>query len=520
MVLFVTWSHPGASNAPIHAHDLPILGVKVQQREGEVASAQLVVPREAPIDPEYWMTLWYRSQNSPQEAQSKKVIPLFYGRCVGIPSVLDEYSKKIEYLAIPIDAQVQHNSLVQQLREEGHVDERFICPDQQHNPAEYLEAAPQLFCYHRVSHKIILSNLFEGRDTLHLKDQILSGGLVLKLTDSPLSAVKLVISQEWVHEAQGEINLMPAIEARFPHGIINTLTPQSLLSTWPQTGQLLGRSGYAVIKSSLRVSNPNALGGNGIYPTVTPLIQGNRFTRSWLEGELVLTWQYRQKRREVLTLDVHQVTQLPTMQVKSPRCIRLKLREREVLSKGTYFDTPEGKSAIDHAVKIAQCHLAYSSRAAELTIEMSFEEGSQIHLDQSAEVIHECLPGGKVRGKVVSYVLEWGGNKALATVKIAVSVGVGPLEGKENFVVDLKIEKGEEMAFSEQMKVADFMEYLVVENTADEQIKSLQEAENAACLSFEGVTRVIVGLKDLRSHDVLDRAIQGPLLPWSAPRQM
>lgn len=514
MVLFVTWSQPSSSTSPIHDLDLAILGVKIQQREGEIASAQLGIPREAKIDPEHWITLWHRPQNSPQ------AIPLFYGRCVGIPSVLDEYTKIIEYLAIPIDAQVQHNSLVQHLKEEGHVDERFICPNQRHNPAEYLEATPQLFCYHRVTHKVSLSNLYEGREILHFKDQVLSGGLVLKLTDSPLSSVKLVLSQEWVHEAQGEINLMPAIEDRFSHGFINTLTPQSLVSTWPREGQLLGRSGYAVVKSDLRMINPNVLGQEGVYPTVTPPIQGHRFTRVWLEGELVLSWHYRQKRREVLTLDVEHVTQLPTMQMKAPRCLNLKLTQREALSEETFFDTPEGKSAIAHALKIAQCHLAYSSRAAEVTLEIPFGEGVQVHLDQSAEIVHECLPGGSVRGKVVSYVLEWSGAKAVAIIKIAVSVGVGALEGVRANLYDFTMEKGEGMEFSKQMKVADFMENLEVENTADEQIRIFLGAEDPTCLQPEGVTRIVIGLKDLRSHDVLDRVIQGPLHRWSGPRQI
>lgn len=525
MVLFATWSHsesfgPGSSTISPHPPALDILGVKIQQREGEVASAQLIVPRETPIHSDFWITLWHNPQNVVGDVSSKSAIPLFYGRCVGIPSVLDEYIKKIEYLAIPIDVDAQHNLLIQHLKEQGHVDERFICPHHRHNPAEYLEATPNLFCYHRVTHKVILSNLFEGREVRHLKDQILSGGLVLKLVDNPLSAIKLRISQEWVQEAQGEINLMPCIESRFPQGFINTLTPQSLLSTWPQTGQILGRSGYAVERSSLRMIQPNVLGGNGIYPTLTLPIQGHRFQRAWLGGELVVSWHYRQKRREILMMEIQQVTQLPSMQVKAPRTLNLKLRERKVLSSGSFFETSEGKSAIGHGIKIAQCHLAYSSRAVEVSVEIPFEEGIQLHLDQSIEVVHDCLPGGRVRGKIVSYILERGGTKALATLKIALSVGVGPLNEKEDVLNELEMEKPDGINAPEMLNGKDFLEDLIIQNTAEEQLLYLSKAKDPTQLPQEGVTRIGIGLKDLRTHDVLERSIRGPVIQWSAPRQM
>jgi hypothetical protein len=491
--------------------DIPLLDLKIHQKEGEVASARLVVPQGVPFPSDRWITLWYRNQ--------QRDVPLFRGRPVGIPSVLNEYTKKVELLAIPVDADQQHQSLIETLKTEGYVDGRFIDATHRFNPSEYLEATPQLFCYHRVTHRITLSTLFEGRETLVLKDQILSDGLVFRLTDSPLSGVRLILSKEWVQTAEGDINVMPLLKACFSKGLINTLTPRSLLDTWPQTGQLLGRSGYAVVHSSLSKIQPNRLGyEGGFYPTVTPLIQGERFERFWLEGDLAVSWQYRQRRREIVTVDVDQETQLLSVQAKAPRVIRLGLHpgEGEEVQE-RFFDTPQGQSALRHALKIAQCHLAYSARAAELTVEIPFEEGLGLHLDQSAEVHHDSLPGKKVRGKMVAYALEITKGKALASVRIALSVGKGMFEEEGVSVQGLEPEG---LIRPEEMEPKDFIDSLNLSNTTEEQIEHLQKCEDPTQASSELATKIHIHFKDLRSHDVLERHLGVKARKWSAPQQI
>lgn len=521
MPIFVTLCQPNQPLPIIEPiNSIDVLDLRISQREGEVALADIVVPQDAVIGPSDWVVISCDERGALE--------PLFYGCTVGLPLELDQYTKKIQFLAMPQDASAQHEALIETLKQQGLVDEAFIDPAHHHNPSEYLEATSQLFCYDRVTHRVTLSDVFEGRETFLFKDQILSGGLSLKLKDSPLSGVRLRLSCEWVQEAAGELNLMPFIERRFSQSMINTLTPQTLLQTWPQRGTLLGRSGYGVVRADLQVINPLKTGILGHYPTVTPIFgsqgdeEGWRYPRYWLRGEFVVCWQYRQKRREVLTLELQHRNQVLTSQAKMPRVIKIHLNNIESRlddqSSSRFFDTSAGRSTIDHALKMSRCHLAYSARAGEILVQVPFTEAMDIHLDGSAEVIHSCLPGGKLRGKVVSYVMERSAKKAVATIKIALATGVG--EGAFDQGVEINAVPVEGLKNPDALSPAEFICGIDVTNAAEDQIRYLHENDDSAWIPPEMMTQLGIHLIDLRSHDVLERKLSANPLTWSAPQQV
>jgi len=531
MSIYIHWStipEPPTNAPPFIEDTTRVLSLKITHREGEVAMAELTVPQDDVILPSSWACIYSDERGSWE--------PIFYGHLINLPLSLDSYTKKIQLLAIPQNVSQEHQRLIEDLRKEGLVNDFFIDPTNRHNPSEYLEATPQFFCYHRIHHTVNLSNLFEGRETIVLKDQILMDGLTLKLQDSPLSGVHLKLSCEWVQEAQGELNLMPLLEHRFSQGLINTLTPTPLLQHWPRRGQMLGRSGYAVVRSTLSTIDPNSTGVLGHYPTVTPPLgkkegnsEGRRFQRYWLQGQLHLAWHYRQKRKEVLSIDVQHDSQLSHGKSKEPRILKMRLNDVQSklnkTSASQFLDTPEAASLRQHALNIAKCHLAYSARVALLTVEIPFHEGFDLHLDQNAKVEHASLPQGCVTGKIIEYRLEKSEKKSLATVKIALATGISKNEeGEESELIfdQSKISGDSEEAIHdpETLSRHDFIEELTIYNTADEQIAYLQEQEDPTFLPPDKITQISLRLKDIRTHDVIERHLSTKPLRWTAPQQI
>lgn len=532
MSIYIHWSstpEPPPSSIPFNLeNNTPVLALKIIHREGEVAMAELTVPQNEPIFPSAWARI-YSDERGAWE-------PIFYGHLINLPLSLDAYTKKIQLLAIPQDVSQHHQRLIENLRQEGLVNDFFIDPNNRHNPSEYLEATPHLFCYHRVHHTVTLSHLFEGRETVTFKDQILLDGITLKLQNSLLSGVQVKLSCEWVQEAQGDLNLMPILEHQFSQGMINTLTPESLLQNWPVRGQLLGRSGYAVVQSNLSIVNPNATGILQHYPTVTPPLgrgnneqEGKKFQRYWLQGQLQLAWQYRQKRKEVLTIDIKHDNQLSHGKSKAPRIIKLRLNKMQYKlsapSASRFLDTATAEPFRQHAINMAKCHLAYSARVALLILELPFQEGFDLHLDQNAKIEHENLPQGRVTGKIIEYRLEKSEKKSSATVKIALTTGIGSNEqtdmSEEILYESIILNDLKEINLDpKNLSKEDFIEELTVYNTADEQIAYLQEQADPGFLPPDKITLISLHLKDIRTHDVIERHITASPIRWTAPQQI
>lgn len=146
---------------------------------------------------------------------------------------------------------------------------------------------------------------------------------------------------------EGEVNIAQRIASSFPGGLINTLIPKALQNSWYQEGQKLGRTGYWVVKSSLKTIQPPQTGILNIYPTLTPgllsfndtdqqekMIKARHF---WMSATLILGWRYRQRRQETVQFTLVQNTQLDGKIRPRTRHIRLKLQKIENLQGSTFF---------------------------------------------------------------------------------------------------------------------------------------------------------------------------------------
>ncbi|WP_032112223.1 hypothetical protein [Candidatus Paracaedibacter symbiosus] len=531
MRFFLNWIDVNSlpTGEEITKTDLDILDLVITQREGEIALCQLTVPLTSPLKQNSQAILFV-------EVEGKRT-PLFKGKLMDLPLQINDWQQVIEFYAIPYDAKEKLAQLRDEIQQSGNWDELFIEESSRQDPVEALEATPSLFCWDPVSHAVELSDLFQGRRIRKYDEtQILKDTLSIKIAGLPKPYIKVSVVAEWIQEVRGELNLFPLIEKHFNGGRINTLTAKGLISSWPRTGQILGRSGYAVVESRLAPFTPGTTGSLGLYPQMTQKIifadepvKSVHLKHSWFTGKLKLEWNYRQRRREITTFKLHHQNQL--LQRSEFKKLDLVLNLADISqqlpspSAPSFFETERGKKAIMHAIKIARCHLAASARGIEVSFKVPFAEAISLSMDDSIQIRHHAFHGDSATGKLVSYKLSASFEKSWAELKVAIAAGIG----EEGLPTTIELDAETPLAglpALENLNLNDFVEATSVRNQANEQLKAIHEAPpkdlNALKqLLVEHQTEVNLKLKDIRSVDVLERRffVTTPLM-WSAPSQI
>lgn len=509
--------------------DLDILDFSITQREGEIALCQLTIPLNSNLSQNQYGMLFVEIEGTRTS--------LFKGRLMELPLQINDWQQRIELFAMPADAQKQLHIIKEKIQQTVDWDELFVDEPVREDPVEVLEAIPSLFCWHPVTHQVVLSDLFQGKsERKYDESQILQNSLSIKLANLPKPYIDVSLIAEWVQEAQGEFNIFPLIEKEFGGGKINTLTAKGILSNWPRTGQLLGRSGYAVVGSSLAPFVSSTTGVLDLYPQVTPKITFSEeiekttyLKRSWFEGNLKLGWHYRQRRREIVNFKLTHQNQLTHRTESKKLNLILKLtniaKDLPSASSTSFFETERGKKAVAHAIKIARCHLALSARGIEVIFKVPFEKALSLTLDESIQICHHAFPGGKATGKIISYKLSASFEKVLAELRVAIATGVEEI--KLPTLVDLSTNDPlAGLPESEKLTSSDFVEAINVQNEANDQIKiiqqtSLKHIDELKQLLSNHQTEINLKLKDIRSVDVLERrfSVTNSLM-WSAPCQI
>ncbi len=487
---------------------------------------------------------------------------LFSGRLVGLPIRIDKGLVSLELTAEPLDAMAQLQGLALELKQPPFWDTAFVDSAEQNDPVEWLEARSAFFSWDRLSGKVLMSDLFQGRYLLDLTDVFFADSLKVRLAETPLSRISVSLTAEWIQEGSGEASLGGKISAAFPGGMINTLTPHALQATWFKEGQKLGRSGFWVMKSHLEQVIPPRTGILDIYPTLTPefrvwdeFIQAPKVVRArrfWMSGTLVLGWRYRQKRREVVQFTLSQKTQLDGTIRPLTRMLNLSLRQVTSEVGGTFFLTYRGRQAVEHALEVARAHLAASARCLEIEVTFPFETGFALSMDHSVRLADSRIPGGEATAKVVAYQLRQDGRRASAWVRLAASIGgeaeqpplpdsifyAEPAYGETGTPQRYQTASGlvyadyahqrptEGIIETENLSVSDILKDVLVSYDAEKQIHALQcqqypVRQNMKSVLEEVPTIISLDLLNLKTQAVADHLIQLKTIGfWTAPCQV
>ncbi len=484
--------------------DHSVIHLDIKQKEGEIATARLHLPiDQVAMISGSWA--WISVQTHDQ------IVPLFQGHRVGPLDYETGHVAVITLQAIPPDWREQTDHQVSLLPESS------VCFEEDDHP---LASLPLIWHFHPTTHEVSLQGLMSGTSTLEMNQQIIRDSFQQKLAFYPFESITVEVVAEWIQEREGTINLLPLINCRFPNGIISTLTPQSLIQTWPKEGMWVKRSGYFITKSHLEVVPPPSTGGLNVYPTLTKkiTIDGHplRFRRYWLSGVLEMDWQYRQKRRQKVVFIVkHDHQHVRQGQGESKKIVlKVRLDDPSVSqnSMDSYFDTPAGKSAILKAFHKSTCFLAASARNLRFKWWMPFN--GLVTLDQMVRFKHP-FHDQWIEGKLVEYSHRFTIKGWLTQLTVAVTAGIQEVEFPQT--LEIVPEHPVQGSLEEDcLGFEDFVEYLEIRNGVEEQIRYLQETG----LPQVPPTQITLIMKDLRSKSCLEQVLKvATPLTWSGPNQ-
>jgi len=223
-------------NPSIHAiEQLDIYTLEIDHQEGQFATLKIQVknPRVGLLAPGRMLWAWI-SWDGPEG-----IVPLFFGRIVGLPENLDREIVELSFLARPDDYQQQKIDLANVLKVAPYWDAVWYSPEQLSDPELALESRTALWHIDRTTLEVSISDVIAGEDGFLVFDQseVFYDSVDLKFGDVPLSRVDVHAEVSWSQFASGSLEIPPIMLGfgllQDPYAIY-TYTGAGLQSAWPK----------------------------------------------------------------------------------------------------------------------------------------------------------------------------------------------------------------------------------------------------------------------------------------------
>ncbi len=483
MTIYFAWvDAPGGSSGadfgPEHVvQDESVIAFRLTHNEGDFCTLSLEVenPRVGPLAPGRPIWAWLSWRPSAGGA----VVPLFFGRLIGVPSNILGNIITYEFRARPSDYIEVKEALADTLRVLPFYDELFIDTGRRDDPDAVLEGYTKIWHIDRTSHAVSVSDFLSGEDGVELFDgsDVVDGTLQISLDRVPLTSVTVNGEVPWSQTFSGTIDLGSK-------GWISNATE----ANWPKPGDSLAGGYYVVSSSARQFFRPEPYTINFSYQnqekkhrdndvmtiqehktdiaepavrfpissfaysvpsdreTGTPFSAGIErhglaVTRGVFRGSLVLGIDSSGDRMDavsvVVTSDLQPVLKDPD-----------DTSDTEIIDLGSagagdecgseaapigntgrseYVTTDRGLQSIQYMIARARARLVIGARVVRLSWECPFDRAVGLSCRKNAQIIHRSIPGGEAVGKVVSYSLHGDGRTGQfrGSVEIACAVGWG-----------------------------------------------------------------------------------------------
>lgn len=226
--------------------DEDVFAFSITHNENECATLQLDVENPQigllAAGRNLWGWLSHRKPNG-------DLVPLFFGRLMGIPEDLQDEIVRLQFQAKPVDFDAQKATLAATLRELPWYDPLWLAEGADEDPDNALEARTLTWCIDRVSLEVSLTDVGQGEDgTITLTgDDHYVDGVKIEVGQTPLTQIDVDAAVTWSQQGSGTVDLTQKIYDAFvatgsPYGypLIGTFTSDGLLGNWPQPSSSLG----------------------------------------------------------------------------------------------------------------------------------------------------------------------------------------------------------------------------------------------------------------------------------------
>jgi hypothetical protein len=496
-IFYFAWVLPSETVFGVehHVENEKIISFAVEQSEGDFAALSVDIrnPRIGLLAPTRKTWIWFSYNNG------ATVIPLFFGRLVGIPNDIQDEIIRLQFTARPSDFGTVKAALAETLKVAPWYDPIWIDPAQLNDPDTVLEARSALWHIDRVTHDVTISDLLIAEDGTQefFANEVPYDSVKIALNQTPLRSVTVDAIVNWKQSGKGSVIVIPS-------QVIQTFTGDGLISDWPKAeasfggGWKVGNShaidvkAISSIDSSIYSPSNINFQGNAAQPGTT--IPNNWIGKNdgWLsiktvdwtfiltvleEGVIIPKWDisislsldYETSRDRVehvrFKLDAN-VQPLITL-AGEDETILLNLSSSDVgeplpslelpivdVRRGAYFPTDRGRNSVEYLIALARANLLLRSRAVKVSFNCSLDRAIELSCRKSVLLHDHRLPGGECVGKITHYGFSLDGNtgQAIGNVTIGCAVGYGgsiaALEGAPDYVEEGYFNTGEVQTYS------------------------------------------------------------------------
>lgn len=422
------------------------------------------------------------SESEESESDTSDVVPLFFGRLVGVPADLDQELIQLSFVARPEDYQEQKVAIADTLKARPYWDPIWFAPESLGDPDNVLESRPELWHVDRTTLLVTTSHILSGEDgTIELGEaDVFYDSVRVSYGQAPVRRAEVTAQVSWDQNASGIFDLSRMVQFGGPF-LVNSFTGEGLVANWPKPGTGLGGGWSVAFSTAVRVdgTEPPTWGwvftGNiGFIPGTIPV--QNTFTRAhgahgvqcpiaappfsiaagltrFNKMMLVYEWQIHvtlgvqydvsRKRDEVLTFALEADVQSVLTEPGDEEVLQIGLSSSEVASpidpggllpigtvrRPSYFSMPRGAQSIEYLIALARSRLLARARMVDIEMELPGTAAVELELScrKSCVFTDSRLPGGEAAGKIKSYSITMDGDSGafLGSVTVGCSVGQG-----------------------------------------------------------------------------------------------
>lgn len=246
--------------------DEDVFSVILMHEEGDFPALTLTIrnPRIGLLGPGRKRWAWLSFKNG------SEVVPLFFGRLVGIPNAIQGEKIELQFVAKPADYLDQKEAVAEAMRVAPFYDPLLLSEDGRQDPDAVLEGYGALWHIDRITHEVTASNIITGEDgTLNIGEaESLYDITDIQLSGSPARKAVVRASVTWQQSAYGVLNITQLLKRAFtairpptasdvngnplPWNDDNAylMGASGMESAWPAPGVSLG-GGWEVFQSTL-----------------------------------------------------------------------------------------------------------------------------------------------------------------------------------------------------------------------------------------------------------------------------
>lgn len=237
-IFYFAWVAQTANTwSPTYArHDENVFNFELGCEEGQIPklTIEVINPRIGPLAPGRLYWAWFSM--SPDGGVT--LVPLFFGRIVGLPQTILFNTVKYELIARSPTYIQQKQLVAESLKVAPNYDPIFLDVQKRDDPDAILEGWSSLYAVDRVTNAVSASDILIGEDgTISVQQaDTFYDSVQMKLQQSPLVAVNVKAEVTWEQQHTGYFFVG---QWAFP-----TLGSEPFVGDWPKSGSNLG-GGYS-----------------------------------------------------------------------------------------------------------------------------------------------------------------------------------------------------------------------------------------------------------------------------------